>query len=183
MAAESVARFRRPKQNTKAPKHNGSGGLLFWKGTYEEMLKPILILLLPALLAVQCGARHPKPPGRVDQDPQRVNRNPEKNKCDFSKFKPMKARASYGSPIVSMPQPEYPAASKGSGIQGKVTVLLLVNVRSGLVEQACVVEGDEPFTSSAKDAGLSVKFKPYSSYIQKTYSYAEEIVTYNFLGQ
>ena len=62
-------------------------------------------------------------------------------------------------------------------------VLLLVNVRSGLVEQACVVEGDEAFTSSAKDAGLRVKFKPYSNYIQKNHSYAEEIVTYNFMTQ
>ena len=95
----------------------------------------------------------------------------------------MKARAIYGSPLLSMPQPEYPPAAKGRGIQGKVVVLLLVNVRSGLVEQACVVEGDEAFTSSAKDAGLRVKFKPYSSYIQNNYSYAEEIVTYNFLAQ
>lgn len=149
----------------------------------EEMLKPIFLFLLPVAFIVQCGARHPKPSARVEQDPQRVSQNPENNKCDFSKFKPMKARANYSSPIVSMPQPEYPPASKGRGIQGKVVVLLLVNVRSGLVEQACIMEGDEAFRSAAKDVGLRVKFKPYSSYIQGKHSYAEEIVTYNFKAQ
>jgi hypothetical protein len=95
----------------------------------------------------------------------------------------MKAGANYGSPLISMPQPEYPLASKGRGIQGKVVLLLLVNVRSGLVEQACVIEGNEALASVTKDAGLRVKFKPYSSYIQGKYSYAQEIVTYDFVAQ
>ena len=82
--------------------------------------------------------------------------------------------------MISFPQPEYPADAKARGIHGRVAVRLLVNVRTGLVERACVIEGDEALAQAAKDAGMRVKFSPYSDYIQKKFTFAEEVVTYGF---
>ena len=92
----------------------------------------------------------------------------------------MKAGATYHSPMISFPQPEYPPEARKGGIHGSVLVRLLVNVRTGLVERACVIEGDEALAQAAKDAGMRVKFSPYSDYIQKKYTFAEEVVTYGF---
>jgi hypothetical protein len=112
--------------------------------------------------------------------PQAVSQTPTKAKCDFSKWTSLRARANYGSPMLSFPKPQYPAEAKERGAHGTVAVLLLVNVRTGLVEQACVIEGDEMLHAAAKDAALHVKFSPYSRYIQGNFLYAEERVVYGF---
>lgn len=146
------------------------------------MLKLLLIHALPAVLAIQCGTSHRRTTEAGRQGPGRVEQSAEKRKCDFSSFKPLKARANHGSPIISMPQPGYPPELKANGVQGKVALLLLVNVRSGLVEQVCVMEGDERLAEPAKDAGMRVRFDPYSKYIQDRYTHAEERVIYNFVA-
>jgi TonB family protein len=110
-----------------------------------------------------------------------VSQTPTKKECDFSKWTSLRARANYGSPMLSFPRPQYPPEAKERGAHGTVAVLLLVNVRSGLVEQACVSEGHEALHAAAKEAALRVKFSPYSRYVQENYSYAEERVVYGFL--
>lgn len=92
----------------------------------------------------------------------------------------MKAQTNHGSPVISTPRPQYPPEAKERAVEGKVAVRLLVNVRTGLVEQACLIEGNEVFAPAAIEAGLRIKFDPYSYYIQQKFSYAEEIVTYQF---
>lgn len=92
----------------------------------------------------------------------------------------MKFGASHHSPMVSIPKPGYPSEARAQGIQGTVTVLLLVNTRTGGVEQACALEGSEPLIAAATEAGLRVRFDPYSSSIQERFAYAEEVVTYQF---
>ena len=150
------------------------------------MFKSLVILVLPAsALLIQCGANR-KPlaeevAGHVQ--PASQNSNSEKRRCDFSSIKLMKARANHGAPLLSLPKPVYPTEAKRRKIEGTVVVLLLVNVRSGLVEQTCIVEGDEFLAESAKEAASRAKFQPYSSYIQERYSYAEEIVSYGYAAQ
>ena len=141
------------------------------------MLKVIVSLLLATLFIDQCG------PNRRPTD-QAMNANVQPRDqtadCGFSKLGAMKPRATYSSPVVSMPRPIYPDDAKARGIKGAVTVILLVDVRSGQVENACVTGGNEALAVAAKEAGLKVKFAPYAEYIQKKYSHAQEIVTYNF---
>ena len=144
------------------------------------MFKIPLALLLPGTLLIQCG-RGGHQTSSTTKNPQQTSMQSQMEKCGFSNFKPMKAQVNYGSPVLSMPQPAYAVTAHGR--QGKVVVLLLVNVRSGTVEQTCVLEGDEALASAAKSAGLQVRFEPYSGYIQNKYTYAEEIVKYNFVAQ
>ena len=145
------------------------------------MLKLLLIHALPAVLVIQYGTSNRRATQVPQQGSGTVQQSAEKKTCDFSRFKPMKARANHGSSLVSMPQPAYPPDLKANGVQGRVAALLLVNVSSGLVEQACVMEGDERLAEPAKEAGLRVKFDPYCKYIKDRFTYAEEIVIYNFL--
>jgi hypothetical protein len=108
------------------------------------------------------------------------SQTPTKDKCDFSKRTSLRAQSSHGSSMLSFPKPHYPPEAKERGAQGTVAVLLLVNVRTGLVEQTCVIEGDETLHAAATEAALRVKFSPYSRYIQEKFSYAEERVVYGF---
>jgi outer membrane biosynthesis protein TonB len=149
------------------------------------MLKALLVLILPAAFGLQCGARQSPPAHQPSANSQQVNATPktEQPKCDFSEYKPLKVRANRHSQMLSMPAPEYPLEAKRSGAGGSVAVLLLVNVRSGLVERACVLSGDESLKQAAMSAALRVKFAPYSSYIQERHGHAEELVTYNFTAQ
>lgn len=93
----------------------------------------------------------------------------------------MKAHTNHGSPMISFPKPEYPPEARERGIHGSVAVRLLVNVRTGLVERACIIEGDKTLAPAAKDAAMRVKFSPYSQDIQARYEFAEELVTYGFV--
>ena len=137
----------------------------------------MIAFLLLAVFIPQCG------PNRRPTD-QPINANVQSKEptadCGFSKLGAMKPRATYSSPVISMPRPIYPDDAKARGVKGAVTVLLLVDVRSGQVEKACVISGNEALAAAAREAGLKVKFAPYGDDIQKKYSHAQEIVTYNF---
>ncbi|SRR6266404_2434125 len=100
------------------------------------MFKILLALLLPGALLIQCGRGGNQTTSSTTKNTQPTSMHSQMEKCGFSNFKPMKAQVNYGSPVLSMPQPAYPVTAHGR--QGKVVVLLLVNVRSGTVEQACV---------------------------------------------
>ena len=141
------------------------------------MAKVIPFVVFVAALVAQC-------PSSGHRSAESVNSQPkdkiEKKECDFSHITPLGPRANYGSQLLSMPQPVYPEDLKQRGIKGRVSALLLVNVHTGMVEQACIKDGDSALADSAREAALKVKFAPYNSYVQKKYFYTQEIVTYNF---
>lgn len=64
-----------------------------------------------------------------------------------------------------------------------MTVRVLINVRTGLVEQACAVDGDESLKRAAEVAALKVQLSPYNGYIKQKYTYATGAVIYNFVAQ
>lgn len=82
-----------------------------------------------------------------------------------------------------MPKPEYPREAKDRKIEGSITVKVLINVRSGLVEQACAINGDQALGRAAEGTALKVKLSPYNDYVRERYSYAEGVVTYSFVAQ
>jgi outer membrane biosynthesis protein TonB len=142
------------------------------------------ILILLAMWTLQCN-RHPSQTGdNTSNQPQQINQSSSKSKkeCDFAAYKPLRFTSTLGSPAISMPKPDYPPEAKGQKIEGIVRVKLLINVRSGLVEQACVIEGDEILGQAAKTAALKVKVSPYNNYIKERYNYAEGVVSYNFVA-
>jgi hypothetical protein len=104
--------------------------------------------------------------------------------CDFSKYKPLKLGLSTGGYATSLPRPPYPPEAKDQHAASQVTLKLLINVRTGSVEQACFVAGNNLFEQSSKDAALRSKFsfekpKPFP----KGYAYAEGVIVYNFVAQ
>ncbi|HJP93503.1 MAG TPA: energy transducer TonB [Pyrinomonadaceae bacterium] len=143
-----------------------------------EIIKPTMVAVLLALIMVQCDRNQHRPDATASTPSP--GPSAENGECDFSKFSPMKARANHGSPLISLPRPQYPPEAKERGVEGQVAVRLLVNVRTGLVEKACVIEGEKVFAAAAMEAGMRVKFDPYSDYIQQKFAYAEEIVKYQF---
>src|SRR5262245_22753382 len=128
----------------------------------------LIVVLSPALL-MKCGSNQPQSNPEVA-----ANHQPpaEKPRCDFAEYKPMKAGANQHSPMVSVPKPSYPSDARAQGIQGTVVMLLLVNTRTGSVEQVCALEGNELLVPAAKEAALRVKFEPYSSFIQEHFAYS-----------
>ena len=146
----------------------------------RHVAKTFLIVALSPALLMMCGPRQPQSSQQVAANNEAAIRKPQ---CDFSEFKPMKARANYGAPLVSAPKPGYPPEARSQGIHGTVVMLLLVNTRTGGVEQACSLEGNELLVPAAKEAALRVRFDPYSNWIQERFAYAEERISYQFAVQ
>jgi hypothetical protein len=108
----------------------------------------------------------------------------QETQCDFSDYKPLRLRATtLGSPVLSMPQPEYPAEARERKLAGRITVKILINVHTGLVERACAIDGDADLKRPAETAALKVKLSPYNDYITQRYRYAEGVVIYNFIAE
>lgn len=62
-------------------------------------------------------------------------------------------------------------------------VKVLINVRTGLVESRCALDGDVILRKAAEAAALKVRVSPYGDYIKERYRYAEGVVVYNFGAQ
>ena len=146
-------------------------------------MKTSFALILSVLLATQCGVRTRS----TQQSPPQAkpaSTNTQNKQCDFSDYKPLRLAAStLGSPVLSMPQPEYPVEAKERKLAGRITVEILINVQTGLVEQACAPDGDEDLKRPAEAAALKVKLSPYNDYIRQRHRYAEGVVIYNFVAQ
>src|SRR5687767_4466624 len=106
-------------------------------------MKASITLAIIALLVPQCGRAtrssqpsnsETKPPSTETQDKQ----------CDFPSYKPLRlGAAGLGTPVLSLPQPEYSAEARERKLAGQITVKILINVNTGVVEQACASDGDE----------------------------------------
>ena len=90
------------------------------------------------------------------------------------------------APVINLPKPEYPKEAKAKGVAGMVAVKVLIRARSGVVERACVVEGNDILGNAAKNAALQAKFSPNwgnNKYLAERYEYFEATITYNFLPE
>jgi len=146
-------------------------------------MKTPFALTLSVFLVAQCGV----PSRSTQQAPPQAkpaSKDTQNKQCDFSDYKPLRLAAStLGSPVLSMPQPEYPVEARGRKLAGRITVKILIDVHTGLVEKACALDGDEDLKQPAEAAALKVKLSHYNDYIRQRYRYAEEVVIYNFVAQ
>jgi protein TonB len=81
---------------------------------------------------------------------------------------------------VSLPQPPYPPIAKQTGVQGTVSVQILVN-ESGKVVSAHAVGGHPFLIRSAEDAALRARFTPTMLSGQPVK--VQGVITYNFVLQ
>jgi len=143
-----------------------------------EMTRATLSIL-GLILTAQCGKHVRQSQPAANQTSQSVTQT-----CDFSSYKPLKA-GMYQAPAIALPQPEYPSAAKAKKLQGTVTVKILVNLHSGIVQRACVVSGDETLGKAATEAALKARFSPdwgNNKYLAKRYDYVEGDMKYNFVA-
>jgi TonB family protein len=90
------------------------------------------------------------------------------------------------APVINLPLPEYPLEAKAKNIAGRVVVKVLIIAKSGEVERACIVEGNDILGNAAKNAALRATFSPYwgnNKSLAERYEYFEAALTYNFLPQ
>jgi hypothetical protein len=139
--------------------------------------------VLSAIFVTQCGVHRTASTEQATPPAKSSSAEAEKQRCDFSDYKPLTLRGTLGSQATSMPIPKYPPEAKEQKIAGRVTVKVLINVRSGVIERACAIQGDDLLRNAAEAAALKIKLRSYSNYIKEKYNYAEGVVIYNFLAQ
>jgi len=123
---------------------------------------PTLLLLLTLLTGFlsYCSA----PGGHANEVPiapqqQEQETTPKANdECDFSAFKPVIVSHFLQTSLKMKVKPLYPKEAVQKGLQGKISVKILVN-RDGDVIKACALNGDELLRRAAEDAALKWKFK------------------------
>ena len=148
-----------------------------------EMKTPFT-LTVSVFLVAQCGGVHNRSTQQSPPQAKQASTDTQKKQCDFSDFKPLRLRATtLGSPVLSMPKPEYPVEAKERKLAGRIRVKILINVHTSLVEHACGLDGDEDLKRPAETAALKIKLSPYNDYIKQRYRYAEGVVIYNFVAQ
>src|SRR5262245_61553331 len=141
-------------------------------------MKGVLAISLMLLLS-QCGGH------RVTSEPtpEQSKSLPAAKQCDFSADPPLVVRDTVRSPSVSMSQPDYPPEVKGRKLGDSVVVKVLINVKTGSVEKACAIKGNEMFVQAAERAALQIKVSAYNDYITTRYQYVESQVVYTFVPQ
>jgi protein TonB len=82
--------------------------------------------------------------------------------------------------IVALPKPIYPPLAKAGGIQGAVTVQILVD-ETGKVISAHVVKGSPMLTKAAEEAARRARFTPTKLGDQPVK--VQGVITYNFVLQ
>lgn len=150
------------------------------------MLRLTTVFFL-VILGAHCGPRPPESAEQSAPKPEQVNESapePKDETCDFSRFKPMRLGVSTDGYATSLPRPAYPAEAKKQKAEGQVTVKLLVNVTSGLVERACIIKGEKVFEQTSRDAALRSKFSfSGNKALPKQYHYAEGTLIYRFVSE
>ncbi|MCB1025308.1 MAG: TonB family protein [Acidobacteria bacterium] len=105
----------------------------------------------------------------------------DEDKCDFSRYKPLKDPHSLLNAALKTKKPEYPAAAKLAKIEGKVIVRILVN-RKGDVVDACVAEGPKLLHFVSLQAAKRWQFKKHFGFAdhRPKKKYAETDLRFTF---
>ncbi len=105
----------------------------------------------------------------------------EKDKCDFSEYKPLKNPHSLLKAAIKKVTPEYPVAANFAKIEGEVIVRILVD-RKGNVVEACVMEGHPLLRNASIQAAKEWKFKENFGFIdyKPKKKYAETELHFTF---
>ena len=144
----------------------------------------ILILLI---FGMHCEPRSSQSTSQLlDQSHQldEARSEPETSSCNFSAYKAVSLGFSTTGYATSLPKPIYPPEAKKQKVEGQVTMKLLISVRSGIVERACIVKGGRVFERVSSEAALRSKFSfSGTKALPKRYSYAEGVLIYNFVSQ
>ncbi|HSE25417.1 MAG TPA: TonB family protein [Pyrinomonadaceae bacterium] len=138
-------------------------------------LKFLSLVSLVMLFAQYSCAKGPF----VEKGNSQARLEADKDYCDYSAFKTFTV-GMIQAPVINLPGPVYPAEAKARNIAGRVAVKILINAKTGEVERACVVKGNDILGGAAKSAALRATFAPHWGNLVKQNEYLETTVTYNF---
>jgi len=114
--------------------------------------------------------------------PQQKAENAARSKaddvCDFSAFKPSIVSHFVQTSLQTKVKPPYPEEAVSRGIQGKISVKILIN-RDGDVVKACALNGDEFLRRAAEGAALKWKFK--RNVVAGRKSFVQAGISFNFV--
>lgn len=99
-------------------------------------------------------------------------------KCDFSTFKPFNVSHFVQTSLKTKFKPSYPSEAIRQGLQGKISVKILVD-RDGNVVKARAFNGDDLPRRTAEDAALKWKFK--RKVVAGQESFVEADISFNFV--
>jgi TonB family protein len=147
-------------------------------------LRFLVLVSLVALLD-QCSQSTGPFAERASPGNSQPHSESDKDNCDYSSFKSFKV-GMMQAPGINLPKPVYPSEAKAKNIAGRVVVKVLINAKSGEVERACIVEGNDILGNAAKNAALHATFSPYwgnNKNLAERYKYFEATLNYNFIPQ
>lgn len=140
----------------------------------------LLALMLSMSLLSQCDVRN-EPAGKAQTNSTQQTNAPSskvKDECDFSSYKPSIVSHFVQTALKTKVKPKYPTEAAQRGIQGKISVKILVD-RDGNVVKACAFNGDEILQHVAEEAALQWKFK--RDVVAGKQSYVEAGISFNFV--
>lgn len=107
--------------------------------------------------------------------------SPDKERCDFSKYRRLKEPHTLYKAAVKKVDPEYPPAARSVRANGKVVVRILVNKKGDVVE-ACAIEGHPLLRAVSVEAAKQWKFKRNFGFVdyKPKELFAEIDLTFNF---
>jgi TonB family protein len=100
--------------------------------------------------------------------------------CDFSQFSPLRGDFdSHPNPNDRIAMPIYPGEARRAGIEGMVTVKVLVN-GEGSVTRVCVESGDPRLVEASAEAAQKSKFVPLFLN-EKAVPYVERTIRFKYV--
>jgi outer membrane biosynthesis protein TonB len=136
-------------------------------------MKSILFAVLSFLLTSYCSS--PESQSKIPFD---VSAPVNEEECDFSAYKPFTVSHFVQTSLKTQVKPLYPGEAVRQGIQGKISVKILVD-RDGNVVKACALNGEDILRRSAEDAALKWKFNRKVATGRK--SFVEAGISFNFV--
>jgi TonB family protein len=146
----------------------------------------LLMLTLSIGILTSCGT----PGFRTNQEtattqqqpsPQQAEntvRSKAEDECDFSAFTPSRVSHFVQTSLKTKVKPPYPDEAVRRGIQGRISVKILVN-REGDVVKACALNGDQVLRRAAEEAASKWKFK--RKVVAGRESFVEAGISFNFV--
>lgn len=140
----------------------------------------LLLLMLSASVLAQCNARNEQASKAQTNTTQQMDAPSQnvKDECDFSSYKPSIVSHFVQFALKTKVKPPYPVEAVQRGIQGKISVKILVD-RDGNVVKACALNSDEVLRRAAEEAALQWKFK--RNVVAGRQSYVQAGITFNFV--
>ncbi len=140
----------------------------------------LLALTLSMSLLSQCDVRNEQA-GKAQANTTQQTNAPSrevKDECEFSSYKSAIVSHFVQATLKKKVKPTYPTEAAQRGIQGKISVKILVD-RDGNVAKACALNGDEVLRRAAEEAALQWKFK--RDVVAGKQSYVEAGISFDFV--